>query len=117
MLLFEFDTRCLSKVQIDRLNFPFSSIYTKLFAVFDKSIISQCQYYTGQIPLKHLLHLKFLNFLIGLKNIKNSPAKLLFDWFGVNERESIAVQYDIYPNDNAVVCQNKIWHAFKKLTV
>jgi len=35
-LLYGFDTGCLSKTQIDRLNYPFSSIYSKLFNTFDK---------------------------------------------------------------------------------
>ena len=113
MLLYGLDTGCLNKVQIDRLSFPFCFIYTKLFATFDKSVIAQCQYYTGQLPLKHLLHLKFCNFLIGLKNIPNSSAKLLFDWLGNNEWQSIADQYDIYPNDNSAARKRKIWHSFE----
>jgi len=61
---------CLSNAQIERLNHPFSSIYSKLFVSFDKSVIMQCQFYTGQLPLKHFLDLKFLNFVDGLRYFK-----------------------------------------------
>jgi len=84
VLLHGFDSGCLSNAQIERVNHPFSSIYTKLFATFDKSVIMQCQFYTGQLPLKYVLDLKFLNFINGLRYLNNSPAELLYDWFGVD---------------------------------
>jgi len=61
------DSGCLSNAQIERLNYPFSSIYTKLFATFDKSVIMQCQFFTGQLPLKDVIDLKFLNLINGLR--------------------------------------------------
>jgi len=45
VLLSGFDSGCLSNAQIERLKYPFGSIYPKLFATFDKSVIMQCQFY------------------------------------------------------------------------
>jgi len=82
VLLYGFDSgmsRCLSNAQIERLNYRFSSIYTKLLATFDKSVIMQCQFYTGQLPLRYFFDLKFMNFINGLRYLNDLPAKLLYD--------------------------------------
>jgi len=44
VLLYGFDTGCLSNTQVDSLNYPFISIYSKLFYTFDKSGITQYIY-------------------------------------------------------------------------
>jgi len=113
VLFYGFDTGCLSKVQVDRLCFPFNSIYTKLFVTFDKSIVAQCQYYTGQLPLTYMLHLRFLNFLAGLKFLGDSPARQLYNWFGMNEFLCIAVQYKIGLTDSPARYRTRIWSAFE----
>jgi len=78
-------------------------------------VIAQCQYYTGQLPLKDLFNLRFLNFLTGLKYITYSPARLLFEWFGANERQRIADQYNISVRDNSVACRSRIWTEFQSV--
>jgi len=55
VLLYGFDNGCLSNAQIERLNYAFISIYTKLFATFDKLVNMQCQFYTVQLPLNMFL--------------------------------------------------------------
>jgi len=51
--------------------------------------------------LKYVLDLKFLNFINGLRYLKDSPAKLLYNWFGVDEYKSITCKYDIACTDNS----------------
>jgi hypothetical protein len=113
VLLYGFDTGALSKSQVDKLAYPFCSIYYKLFNTFDKQTIVQCQFYTGQLPLKYLLHVRFLSFLKGLKNVPFSPANLLFEWFGKAERQSIAESYGIVSNDSPSAIRRKIWNVFE----
>jgi len=48
-----------------------------------------------------------------LKYITYSPARLLFEWFGVNERQRIADQYNISVHDNSVACRSRIWTKFE----
>src|SRR5271163_3889607 len=63
VLLFGLETGCLNKTQIDKLSHTFNSIYMKLFSSFDKSVISLCQFYIGQLPLHFLLDLRYLQFM------------------------------------------------------
>jgi len=112
ILLFGLETGCLSKAQINKLNFPYSSVFTKLFSTFDKAIIMKCQYYTGYLPLRYILDLKFLNFLRST-TYSNSPANQLYYWFGNVERQSVALQYNININDNKAACKKKMWQKFK----
>jgi len=72
----------------------------------------QCQFYTGQLPLKYLLDLKFLNFINGLRYLNDSPVKLLYDWFEVDEYKSITCKYNIAWTDNSSNYRNKIWLTF-----
>jgi len=92
----------------------FSSIYTKLFDTFDKSVIMQCQFYTGQLPLKYVLDLKFLNFINGWRYLNDSSAKLFYDWFGVDEYKSITSKYDIVCTDNNSDFRSQIWLTFDR---
>jgi len=52
VLLYGFEMVCLTKSQINSLNYPFNCIYTKLFTTFDQSIIAQRQYFKGPLPIK-----------------------------------------------------------------
>jgi len=113
VLLYGLDTGCLSKAQINRLNYPFSSVFTKLFSTFNKNIIIQCQYYTGYLPLKYILDLRFLNFVTGLNNAMHSPAYILFKMFGEKELLSVANVYNINLTDSCRLRKIKIWNSFK----
>ena len=114
VLLYGFDSGCLSKSQIDKLNYPFNSIYCKLFSTFDKNVITQCQYFTGQLPLKYVLDLRFIIFLLSLQHVKNSPPYMLANWFEDVERHYFANEYDITVNDRSTACRNKMWNVFKR---
>ena len=112
VLLFGLETGCLCRSQIDKLSHTFNSIYMKLFATFDISIITQCQYYTYQLPLRYLIHLRSLNFWRSLNRLKFSPAKLLFDLFGLNEYQQICQLYNISENDSNWSIKKKVWSSF-----
>jgi exonuclease III len=114
VLLFGLETGCLTRSQIDKLSNTFNSIYMKLFSTFDKAIIAQCQYYTYQLPLRFLLHLRYLTFWNGLRLIANSPARILYDWFGDTEKQQISSIYDILPLDSHNSCKRKIWQLFQE---
>jgi len=62
VLLYGLETACLNLSEVKSLNYPFSSIFVKLFSTFNNTIIQECQYYTGYLPLKYLLYLRCLNF-------------------------------------------------------
>jgi len=49
----------------------------------------------------------------GLRYLNDSPAKLLYDWLGVDEYKSITFKYDIAWTDNSSNYRNKIWLTFE----
>ena len=112
VLLYCLDTACLKTSELDKLNYTFRSIYVKLFSTFDVKIIDQCMFYTWQLPLKLLVHLRCLNFFYRLSLSACSPASLMFKRLGVRERQSIASLYDISENDNPHLFKTKIWSKF-----
>jgi len=66
------------------------------------------------LRLKYILDLKFLNFINGLRYLKDSHAKLMYDWFGVYECKSTASKYDIVCTDNSAAYRSKIWLTFHR---
>jgi len=50
--------------------------------------------------------------LHNLRYLNDSHAKLLYDWFGVDEYKSITCKYDIARTDNSSNYRNKIWQTF-----
>ena len=74
VLLFGLETGCLCRLQIDKLSHTFNAIYMKLFGTFDKTIIIQSQFYSYQLPLKHLLHLQYFTSCNNLRLMKFSPC-------------------------------------------
>jgi len=97
------------RTKLKELNYSFSSrVLAKVFATFEKTAIMQCQFYTGQLPLKYILDLEFRSFINGLRYLKDSPAKLYKDWCGVNGGKSITSKYYIVCTDNSSTYRHKI---------
>ena len=113
VLLYCLETGCLNSAGLEKLNYPFRSIYVKLFSTFDASVLEQCQYYTCQLPLKMLVHLRCLNFFHKLEADTATPASLLFKWFGRREKNTIALLYNITDSDNFNQFYKKIWSSFE----
>ena len=113
ILLYGLETGCLKSKELDKLNYPFRSIFCKLFSTFDSNVIEQCQYFTWQLPLKMLVHLRCLYFFNKLELGTSSPASLLYRWFGNSEKNSIAMLYDISSSDRPYQFREKIWYSFK----
>ena len=113
VLLYGLETACLNSKELDKLNYPFRSIYVKLFSTFDNNTIEQCQYFNWQLPLKLLVHLKCLNFFNKLNAERFTPASVFYKWFGKRERNLIALLYDISERDRPNQFKDKIWATFK----
>ena len=113
VLLYCLETACLNLAGLDKLNYPFRSIYVKLFSTFDTFIIEQCQYFNYQLPLKMLVHLRCLNFFYRLDTDQALPASVLFKMLGKSERNSIAALYNIKNTDKPNNFYDKIWSSFK----
>jgi exonuclease III len=106
VLLYCLETGCLNSSELSKLNYPFRSIYVKLFSTFDTNIIEQCQYYTWQLPVKMLVHLRCLLFFRRLEK-SSSPASTLFKMFGAREQNSISLLYGINKGDNPLALKKR----------
>ena len=115
VLLYCLESAGLKASHIDKLNYPFRSIFVKIFSTFDNSVIEQCQYYTGYLPLKQSVNLKCLRFLKSLQRlpVSSTPAGLLYKWFGTGEWHYLALQYDINLSDGPFIMKRKIWLHFQ----
>src|SRR6266404_8434808 len=89
----------LSKSNISRISYPYNSAFMKLFASFDKSVITFCQCYYGHLPLNYLVDLRALKFYDKLSVSDFNPASILYRWFGCREHNDTAEKYSITTSD------------------
>ena len=104
----------LNKAEINSLQYPFNSAFTKLFSSFNAKIITQCQFYSGYLPISYLADLRCLNFYNICSQEYNSSAGILYHWFGSAEYNAIAEKYNI--DKNTWPCHNyhvKMWKTFQ----
>lgn len=112
ILLYGLESLRLSKTDVNLLTFPYNSVYMKLFATFDKSIINLCQFYCGELPLAYIVNLRTLNFYANLAMLRCSPANILYKWFGAAERAEIASLYNIVETDSIGMFRHKVHVSF-----
>jgi hypothetical protein len=95
ILTFGLETLQLKKQSVDNLNYVHNAMFSKLFMTFDKTVIEQCHYYTGYLPLYLSLDLKRLKFLSTLSTSAHSPACYLFNWFGKEDFTKIVTKHSL----------------------
>ena len=101
ILLYGFEATRLIKSQLNSLNYPFNSGFMKLFNTFDPKIIIQTQFYSGYLPFAYLLDARILKFYSDLSVCDHqSPASILYLWFGDNEWNETAIKYNITKENN-----------------
>jgi len=114
VLIYGLETGILSSQQVEKLKYPYNSIYMKLFDTFDNNTISHCQFYFQQLPLEHLLNLRFLTFCHNIVTCCcHSPACTLFYLCGSSEFKAVADSYGIDTNDSLLSYKRNVWQKFK----
>jgi len=114
ILLYGLEAVILTKTDVTRLEHPFTMIFHKIFGTYSNSIISQCQYFTGCLPLYHLCksrQLCFLKRIIDQSN-ENAVCRFLCETFAFRNFETIAAKYNITINDSVTTIKHKIWSTF-----
>jgi len=94
-LLYGLEACPVTKRQLKSLSYPFNSVFMKLFKTFNAHTITQVQYYSGYLPLSHVINLRKLTFFYDLCYVDKSPASMLFKWLGWEEMAAILQQYSI----------------------
>ena len=110
VLSYGLESCSLSVSQIEKLAHPFNLVYTKLFSTFDKNVISLCQFDTGYLPLQYMLDLRMICFFDALCVLPNeeSPARLLFKWFGEGEYNAVCKKHNVVTTDFYNACKRKV---------
>ena len=88
----------------------------KIFASYDNSVILQCQYYYGCLPVKQQTDIRRLAFLLRLQQNKD----LILAPFVTSIRAeitSILKTYKCSVNDSLNSVKDKIWVDFEKLSL
>ena len=114
VLFYGLEALKLSKAEINQMAYPFNSVYMKLFTTFDNSIVTLCQFYAGYLPLSYMLDLRTFNFYLDLSVNICTPANLLYYWFGRDERDALALKYDIVDSMNSNSIKFMIYQSFIK---
>ena len=96
------------------MSHPYNSAYMKLFQSFDKTIITLCQFYCGEMPFEQLLRIRTLNFYVKLNSIDVSPANLCYKWFGEEDFTLIASKYNVVRSDQPFSIREKIVKCFNE---
>src|SRR5271163_2760181 len=74
---------------------PCSTVFMKIFSTFDNKVLTQCQYYSGYLPVEHIIALRRLKFLNALKFSPCSIIRALYDLSGQCELERLAAFYSV----------------------
>ena len=96
VLLYGIESMALNNAESKSLQYPYNSAFTKVFSSFDAKIITQCQFYSGYLPLSYLADLRWLNFYNNICSQEyHSSAGILYRWFGSAECNAIAEKYNM----------------------
>ena len=109
----EFDGTGGFKDSLSHLCFVSNAIYVKIFKTFDKTIIAECQWNFGHLPLSFELDLKRMNFLHKLSSIEQSPAHLMLKLVAENDLTLLCNKYDVKIVASCMKRKEAVWDAFK----
>jgi len=90
-------------------------VFSKLFHTFDKKIIRQTQFFCGHLPFAYALALIRIKFFLNIAEDLNSPAGLLFRWYGMGELLEIQNLYDIPFGTDPGQIKGLLWDHFKQV--
>ena len=91
----------------------YDSIFAKLFHSSDKTVIKQCQYYSGYWPLNILYDYNRYNFLNKLVKSDCLVKGLEIDNQDYRDYENIQRKYNIFILDSFATIRFKFWTFFE----
>jgi hypothetical protein len=112
ILQYNLEAITMSKESLSHLCFVSNAIYAKIFKTFDKSIIAECQWQFGHLPLSFELDLKRMNFLHKLLLVEHSPAHLMLKLVASDELPILCNKYGIQIDSGCTKRKEAVWNAF-----
>ena len=96
----------LTSHEMSRLKNAFDRAFMKIFGTFDKTIIRQCQFYLGVLPLCYEIDYRTIKFL------KNLFPTGIDDVISSSINRDLCKKYGVLKNDNDRCVYAKVWRAF-----
>ena len=95
------------------INTALSLAFSKIFSTYDKSVIDQCQFYLGVLPLNYQLDMNKISFLSKMSKCNNYHLLTLFNIFGNVELQELYHSYSVSSVDKHYTIKSKITTIFK----
>jgi hypothetical protein len=81
----------LTKTQTEH---PWTRIFMRLLSTFDQSIVQQCQFFMGHLPIRHIYALHRMQFLTNIVLSNNNLILLLYEIYGRSDISIVADKYN-----------------------
>ena len=115
MLSYGVTAMMLKKYECDKLDNCLVLFLAKIFGTFNKSILQQCLYYTGYLPVSLFVALNKMKFLSTFAQLENYNNTLFYSLKSVAKEELIAMSetYSINLNVSHSCRKEKMWRYFE----
>ena len=112
ILLYNVESMSLTNTEKTRLAHPYFRIFAKLFNTFDTSLIKQCHWYMGCMPLEYVIDLRTIKFCDKLVNSSNHVLKTICMLNSYDEMLKLKSKYGIDKNP-IVSWRTMLWRHFE----
>jgi len=79
ILMYSLEALALNRTDLLSLEHPWTKCFEKLFTTFDSTVVKNCQYYSGYLPLKYCYCKQTALFLIKLAYWSNLILRMLYN--------------------------------------
>jgi len=94
-LLYAIEAFNYNSTMFKALEHPWSRIFMKIFSTFDVTVVLQCQYFTGFLPVEHVARIRKIKLLRNMSISNNSVLRAIFLKTFDHELTPIANFYNI----------------------
>jgi hypothetical protein len=113
VLLYGIEAFPVNAKMFNCLENAFKTAFAKIFSTFDKTVILNCQYFCGVLPLCYTLDCRMFQFYSSLINSCNECVKLHFIRSGSKVFEQLLNKYSVASTDSLSKFKSVIWTIFK----
>ena len=100
----------LTTAMYNTLENAYSAAFSRIFRSYDASVIKQCQFFSGFLPLQFVLDKRKLNFFYGMFRLNNISVQLLSNLNKSLEYDKLYTKYCISSNNSI---RTSLWTAFE----
>ena len=94
-LLYAVESLPLKNAFLRAIEHPWSRVFMKVFSTFDANTVVMCQFYTGFLPVEHLVRIKKFKFIDSLKSNSNWLMREVYRLCALDELRAITEAYNV----------------------